>query len=107
VIVNPTHVAVALRWDESQMDAPTVTASGREQMAHRIIAEARKAGVPVVHDPGLARTLADLRTGEMIPEDLYEAVAAVIGVIGAEETGSQIGEVSHGRGTLHDRAQRR
>lgn len=81
VVVNPTHVAVALRWEEEEMDAPTVMATGRNAMARRIIAEARRAGVPVVHDVGLARTLSDLQPGEMIPEKLYEAVAAILRVL--------------------------
>jgi flagellar biosynthesis protein FlhB len=81
VVVNPTHVAVALRWDEQEMDAPTVAASGRDSMARRIIEEARRANIPVVHDAPLARTLADLQPGEMIPEKLYEAVAGIIRVI--------------------------
>ncbi len=84
VVVNPTHVAVALRWDEESMEAPEVVASGRHDLARRIIEEAKRAGVPVVHDPGLARTLADLRPGETIPEGMYEAVAAVIRVLGEE-----------------------
>jgi flagellar biosynthesis protein FlhB len=81
VVVNPTHIAVALRWDEETMEAPEVVAAGKHALAQRIIAEARRAGVPVVHDAGLARTLADLRPGETIPEEMYEAVAAVIRVL--------------------------
>ena len=78
IVVNPTHVAVALRWDESEMEAPAVVASGREVLAQRIIREARRSGVPIVRDPGLARMLSDLAPGETIPEDLYEAVAAIL-----------------------------
>jgi flagellar biosynthesis protein FlhB len=78
VLVNPTRVAVALAWDESEMDAPTVVASGESSLARRIVREARRAGVPVVHHAPLARSLADLAPGEMIPEQLYEAVAAVV-----------------------------
>jgi len=78
IVVNPTHVAVALRWDESEMEAPAVVASGREVLAQRIIREARRSGVPIVRDPGLARMLSDLAPGETIPEELYEAVAAIL-----------------------------
>jgi flagellar biosynthesis protein FlhB len=78
VIVNPTHVAVALRWNAGEMDAPTVVAAGRSALARRIIREARRAGVPVMHEPLLARSLADLTPGRTIPEDLYEAVAAIV-----------------------------
>jgi flagellar biosynthesis protein FlhB len=85
VIVNPTRYAVALRWREAEMDAPTVTATGRDELARRIVREARRAGVPVMHDPGLARSLAGLAPGEMIPEELYEAVAAILRALGPDE----------------------
>lgn len=85
IIVNPTHLAVALRWDDATMDAPQVVASGKLTMARRIIREARRAGVPVMHDAGLARSLSDLQPGETIPEDLYEAVAAIVRVLTEEE----------------------
>jgi flagellar biosynthesis protein FlhB len=86
ILVNPTRYAVALRWDEDEMDAPEVVASGQRSMARRIIREARRAGVPVLHNPVLARSLSDLEPGETIPEDLYEAVAAIIRVLTEEET---------------------
>jgi flagellar biosynthetic protein FlhB len=78
VVVNPDHIAVALQWEETAMDAPTVVASGRDHVARQIIGEARRCGVPVVRDVKLARSLADLEPGEEIPEDLYEAVAGLI-----------------------------
>jgi flagellar biosynthesis protein FlhB len=78
ILVNPTHVAVALRWDEDTMDAPTVVASGRRALARRIIREARRAAVPVIHDAPLARNLSELAPGDAIPVELYEAVAAVL-----------------------------
>ncbi len=78
ILVNPTHVAVALRWDEDAMDAPTVVASGRRALARRIVREARRAAVPVIRDVPLARSLSELAPGDVIPEDLYEAVAAVL-----------------------------
>ena len=78
VIVNPTHIAVALHWEEETMDAPVVVATGKEHMAGRIIREARRCGVPVIQDIRLAGSLSELQVGEEIPENLYEVVAQVI-----------------------------
>ena len=79
VVVNPTRLAVALLHDRAAGAAPLVVAKGAGAEAARIRAAARRAGVPVVRDVPLARALwrlADL--GEEIPEELYEAAAAVL-----------------------------
>ena len=60
VIANPTHLAVALRYDEAAMQAPTVTAKGQDSMALRIIDIAKQHKVPVVRNIGLAHSLFDL-----------------------------------------------
>jgi flagellar biosynthetic protein FlhB len=78
VIVNPTHIAVALRYDEKTMNAPTVVAKGAELMAAQIRELAREAGVPVCRDAPLARALYHLEIDEEIPEELYEAVAVIL-----------------------------
>jgi type III secretion protein U len=79
VIVNPTHLATALRYDEQEGDqAPVVVASGEGDLAARIVAAARDFGVPVVRDVPLARALAELSIGDAIPEALYEAVAEIL-----------------------------
>lgn len=78
VITNPTHYAVALAWDEEAMDAPCLVAKGEGEFARRIVEEARRAGVPVLRDAPLARSLHELEIGDEIPESLYEAVAAVV-----------------------------
>jgi flagellar biosynthesis protein FlhB len=79
VIVNPTHVACALRYDEDAGDeAPVVVASGHGAFAARIVEAARAYGVPIVRDVPLARALVELQAGEEIPEGLYEAVAEVL-----------------------------
>lgn len=79
VVVNPTHLATALRYDEADGDAaPVVVASGEGDLAARIVAAARDYGVPVVRDVPLARALAELQVGDVIPEALYEAVAEVL-----------------------------
>jgi FlhB-like protein len=78
VIVNPTHLATALRYDEGEDAAPLVIASGRGELARRIVEAARQFGVPVVQDVPIARALAELEVGDQIPEALYEAVAEIL-----------------------------
>jgi type III secretion protein U len=79
VVVNPTHLACALRYDEKEGDeAPVVVASGEGELAQRIVAAAEDWGIPVVRDVPLARALVELQPGEVIPEALFEAVAEVL-----------------------------
>jgi type III secretion protein U len=87
VIVNPTHLAVALRHDRAAGDAPRVLAKGTGLAAARIRSAARRAGVPIVRDVPLARALHRLaEVGEEIPEELYDAAAAVLAhLYGAED----------------------
>jgi type III secretion protein U len=85
VVVNPTHLAVALRYDARRDDAPRVVARGQQLMAARIKEAARQARVPIFHDVGLARALHELEPGEEIPETLYDAVADLLRAL-AEET---------------------
>jgi flagellar biosynthesis protein FlhB len=81
IVANPTHLAIALRYDEASMQAPQVTAKGQDSMALRIIDIAKKSEVPVVRNIGLAHSLFDLEIGHDIPEDLYEAVAEVLNFV--------------------------
>lgn len=79
VVTNPTHFAVALGFDFSTMDAPKVLAKGRNLLAEEIKSEARWAGVPIVDNPPLARSLyRSVEPGQAIPVDLYAAVAAIL-----------------------------
>jgi flagellar biosynthesis protein FlhB len=88
VIVNPTHLACALRYDDKDGDtAPVVVATGRGDMATRIIEAAHAYGVPVLRDVPLARALVELEVGDVIPEALYEAVAEIL-QLAWEETAS-------------------
>ncbi|MDQ2650670.1 MAG: EscU/YscU/HrcU family type III secretion system export apparatus switch protein [Actinomycetota bacterium] len=78
VIVNPTHVAVALRYEQGR-GAPRVVAKGKGAVAQRIREEATTHNVPLVRDVPLARTLeSSVRIGEEIPTALYDAVARVL-----------------------------
>ena len=79
VITNPTHYAVALEFNFETLQAPKVLAKGRNLMAERIKDEARWAGVPIVENPPLARSLfRSVEPGQSIPHDLYAAVAAIL-----------------------------
>jgi flagellar biosynthesis protein FlhB len=79
VVVNPTHLACALRYDEVDGDeAPVVVANGEGELADQIVRAAHDYGVPVLRDVPLARALRELEVGEAIPEALYEAVAEIL-----------------------------
>lgn len=82
VLVNPVHIAVALRYDPGIAPAPYVVAIGRRKVAERIKAIAFEAGVPVVENRPLARALiASVRLGMTIPAELYLAVAEVLAFV--------------------------
>lgn len=82
VIRNPTHFAVALKYERGQDAAPRCVAKGREHIALRIIAEAVKHKVPVVSKPELARELFRVvRVGATIPDTLYKAVATILAFV--------------------------
>jgi flagellar biosynthetic protein FlhB len=79
IISNPTHYAVALKYDESGGGAPTVVASGVDHIALKIRELASAAGVPNIEVPPLARALwANVPVGQEIPAALYNAVAQVL-----------------------------
>lgn len=75
---KPVHRAVALRYDADQESAPRVVASGRGELAERILALAGQHGVPVHEDPDLVELLAAAELGEEIPVELYHAVAQLL-----------------------------
>lgn len=82
VIMNPTHYAVALKYEQGESAAPTCVAKGLDSLALKIRGVAEEAGVPVIEDPPLARALyASVDIDEMIPPAHYEAVAKIIGFI--------------------------
>ncbi|MBX7115378.1 MAG: EscU/YscU/HrcU family type III secretion system export apparatus switch protein [Myxococcaceae bacterium] len=87
VVVNPTHIAVALRYVESECDAPYLVAKGRDEQALDIRAEATQHHISIVRDVPLARSLIHFDLGEEIPEELYQAAAVVLKV--AAETAAQ------------------
>ena len=93
VLTNPTHYAVALGFDFASMDAPKVLAKGRNLLAEEIKAEARWAGVPIVENPPLARSLyRTVEVGQAIPVDLYAAVAAILAYLYRQRVESEMRE---------------
>lgn len=79
VVVNPTHYAVALKWNRKDRRAPVCVAKGRDEIAARIRERAIEAGVPIHRDPPTARALhAALHVGDEIGREHYQAVAAAI-----------------------------
>lgn len=82
VVVNPVHIAVALRYDPEVAPAPYVVAVGRRKVAERIKEIAFASGVPVVENIPLARALvASVQLGSVIPAELYVAVAEVLAFV--------------------------
>jgi flagellar biosynthetic protein FlhB len=82
VVMNPTHYAVALKYDDTKMAAPRVVAKGADLMAMRIRDAAREAKVPVLQEPPLARALyAHTEVDQEIPARLFAAVAQVLAYV--------------------------
>jgi len=79
IITNPTHIAIAIVYDKDTMAAPKVVAKGADFLAERIKKIASEAGVPLVENVALARTLfKTVKVGKYIPRALYQAVADVL-----------------------------
>lgn len=82
VITNPTHVAVALRYDAARMAAPIVVAKGYDEVAQRIKEIARQHGITMVENVPLARALAkEVDIGKPVPTKWYQAVAEVLAMV--------------------------
>ncbi|MEN9797445.1 MAG: hypothetical protein RL653_1141 [Pseudomonadota bacterium] len=82
VVVNPTHIAVALRYRRGEDKAPRVVAKGKGPAADRIRELARENGVPIVKDVPLARLLHKrVKVGAAVPAETYKAVAAVLAFV--------------------------
>ena len=69
--------AAALKYDQNEQNAPTVIASGKGELAQRIIQKAKEYNVPLFSNPQLASSLIDLKLDSEIPAPLYKAVAEV------------------------------
>jgi flagellar biosynthesis protein FlhB len=82
VVTNPTHIAVAIRYDGEKMAAPRVVAKGADLIAQRIKEIARQNNIPLVENVPLARALhKNIKVGGTIPRSLYQAVAEVLAYV--------------------------
>ena len=82
VVVNPTHYAVAIRYQHDMMSAPVVVAKGKNYLALRIRARAVEHQVPLIENPPLAQALyKSVEVGQQIPPHLYRAVAEILAYI--------------------------
>lgn len=82
VITNPTHYAVAVKYDPDKYDAPYVIAKGENYLAQRIKEIARESNVEIVENKPLARMLyANVEIGELVPPELYQSVAEVLAFV--------------------------
>ncbi|RNC29552.1 MAG: Flagellar biosynthetic protein FlhB [Candidatus Dichloromethanomonas elyunquensis] len=82
VVTNPTHYAVALKYDPSKHAAPYVVAKGQNEVALRIREIAEENNITIMENKPLARTLhAQVEIGQVVPADLYKAVAEVLALV--------------------------
>jgi flagellar biosynthetic protein FlhB len=78
VVVNPDHIAVAIRYDKENMQAPQIIAKGERLWAEKIKEIAKAEGIPILRNVPLASALNKLEIGEEVPEELYDAVAEIL-----------------------------
>jgi flagellar biosynthetic protein FlhB len=82
VITNPTHYAVALKYEQDDMEAPVLVAKGVDKVAERIRGVAEENEVPIVENAPLARALyAGVKIDQEIPPEHYRVVAEIIGYV--------------------------
>ena len=79
LLVNPTHIAIALDYDLENTPVPVIAAKGAGELAAAMRAEAEANGVPIIRNIATARTLwARGEIGEIVPQDMFDAIAAII-----------------------------
>lgn len=81
VVTNPTHLAVAVKYDTEEMAAPEIMAKGQRLYAQMIREMAEEAEIPIVRNVSLAWALIELEVGDEVPEDLYQAVAEILAFV--------------------------
>ena len=108
VITNPTHYAVALQFDFATMQAPTVLAKGRNLHALQIRKDAAAAGVPIVENPPLARSLyKTVEPGQSIPYELYQTVAGILAYLYRQQVEQRVREEKEAAERARSREQAR
>lgn len=102
VIVNPTHLAIALGYDSENMTAPIVHARGAYRIAERIVAVARENNIPVIQNIPLARALYPIvKVDQQIPPDFYVAIAEILAHVYRLKTKNPLQKVSQTDSTLN------
>jgi flagellar biosynthesis protein FlhB len=97
LIVNPTHIAIAIRYRAGELGAPRVTAKGKGQLAEYMRDLARENGIPIVENIPLARLLyRRVKVGRAVPAETYKAIAAILAYV-YRVTGRMPGNVSGAR----------
>lgn len=81
VVTNPTHIAVAIQYDEKKHSAPTIVSKGLGLNAEKIKEIAKFYSVPILRNIPLAQALNKLDVDEEIPEELYQAVAEILNFV--------------------------
>ena len=82
IVTNPTHVAIALRYDATKMNAPVVLGKGLRKLAEKIKRIAKEYNIPIVENPPLARALyKNCKIGDEIPGQFYQDVAEILAYI--------------------------
>ena len=82
VITNPTHLAVAIKYTEGEMEAPKIVAKGADNIAIKIKERAMESKVPIIENKPLARLLYEtVDIDKEVPQDMYQAVAEVLAMI--------------------------
>ena len=82
VITNPTHLAIAIKYEEGKMEAPKVIAKGADNIALKIKEKALENNVPIIENKPLARLIYDsVEIDGEIPQDMYQAVAEVLAMV--------------------------
>ena len=82
VVTNPKHIAVALKYNQDAMDAPSVIAKGERLIAQKIKDIAKEHGIPIVEYKPLAHALFKMcEIGDIVPQSLYRAVAEVLATV--------------------------
>lgn len=82
VITNPTHIAVAIKYEEGKMEAPKLVAKGAENIAMKIKELAKESNVPIIENKPLARLIyKEVELEQDIPQDMYQAVAEILAMV--------------------------
>lgn len=82
VVTNPTHLAIAIRYDTDLDKVPVIVAKGQDYLANKIKEKAREEGIPIMENKELARTMYyQVQVGQEVPVELYKAVAEILALV--------------------------